>query len=87
MEYWGRISLIQQQLADGVAPSLEEILRYDDKAHQNVVEAYAWSWAAVIFLKNHPDTSKVFDELLEQKMTSDQTFDALAVSQASIAVA
>ncbi len=72
VEYWGRISLIQQQLADGVAPSLEEILRYDDKAHQNV-EAYAWSWAAVIFLKNHPDTSKVFDELLEQKMTSDQT--------------
>lgn len=72
VEYWGRISLIQQQLTDGVAPSLEEILRYDSKAHQNV-EAYAWSWAAVIFLKNHPDTSQAFNELLEQKMTSDQT--------------
>lgn len=72
VEYWGRISLIQQQLVDGVAPSLEEILRYDNKAHQNV-EAYAWSWAAVIFLKNHPDTSKVFAELLKQKMTDDQT--------------
>ncbi len=57
VEYWGRISLIQQQLSDGVAPSLEEILRYSDTAHQNV-EAYAWSWAAVIFLKNHPDTAK-----------------------------
>lgn len=72
VEYWGRISLIQQQLADGVAPSLEEVLRYDSRAHQNV-EAYAWSWAAVIFLKNHPATSKAFAELLKQKMTSDQT--------------
>lgn len=73
VEYWGRISLIQQQLTDGVAPSLEEILRYDGKAHQDV-DAYAWSWAAVIFLKNHPDTSQAFAELLKQKkMTSDQT--------------
>jgi hypothetical protein len=48
-------------------------LRYDSKAHQDV-EAYAWSWAAVIFLKNHPDTSKAFAEMLQQKkMTSDQT--------------
>lgn len=73
VQYWGRISVIQQQLVDGVAPSLEEILRYDNKAHLNV-EAYAWSWAAIIFLKNHPSTSKAFAELLKQKkMTSDQT--------------
>ena len=72
VEYWGRISLIQQQLTDGVAPSLEEILRYDNKAHQNV-EAYAWSWAAVIFLQNHPDTSKAFAELLKQPMKTDGT--------------
>ena len=72
VEYWGRISLIQQQLIDGVAPSLEEILRYDNKAHQNV-EAYAWSWAAVIFLRNHPDTSKAFEDLLKQPMKTDGT--------------
>ncbi len=72
VEYWGRISLIQQQLADGVAPSLEQILRYDNTAHQNV-EAYAWSWAAVIFLRNHPDTKKAFEDLLEQPMKSDGT--------------
>ena len=72
VEYWGRIPLIQQQLADGVAPSLEEILRYDSTAHQNV-EAYAWSWAAVIFLRNHPNTSKAFEDLLKQPMKSDGT--------------
>ncbi len=72
VEYWGRISLIQQQLADGIAPSLEEILRYDNTAHRNV-EAYAWSWAAVIFLRNHPDTAKAFEDLLKQPMKSDGT--------------
>ncbi len=65
--YWGRIKLIQQELTDGVAPSLETILRYSDSAHLQQ-EAYAWSWAAIIFLKNHPDTSATFAKLLGQPM-------------------
>ncbi len=68
--YWGRISLIQKQLADGTAPSLETILRYGNTAHQQV-DAYAWSWAAVLFLKHHPDTSKFFQRLFQQPMRSD----------------
>lgn len=70
--YWGRISLIQKQLAEGTAPSLETILRYDNTAHQQV-DAYAWSWAAVLFLKHHPDTSKFFKRLFQQPMRSDAT--------------
>lgn len=63
--YWGRTKLIQDQLSQGVAPSLETILRYSNTAHQQT-EAYAWSWAAVVFLKHHPDTAAAFAQLLQQ---------------------
>lgn len=69
---WGRISVIQQQLSDGIAPPLETILRYGSTAHRDA-EAYAWSWAAVLFLKHHPDSREVFKDLLEQPMRPDQT--------------
>jgi hypothetical protein len=72
--YWGRITLIQQQLADGLAPSLETVLRYGDTAHQEV-EAYAWSWAAVLFLRNHPDTADTFRLLLQQPMRPDASLN------------
>jgi hypothetical protein len=70
--YWGRALLIQQQLAEGVAPSLESILRYSNTAHQEV-DAYAWSWAAVLFLRHHPTTQKAFEQLLKQPMKPDST--------------
>ncbi|MEO8268974.1 MAG: hypothetical protein ABI557_04580, partial [Aureliella sp.] len=63
--YWGRTKTIQEQLGQGEAPSLETILRYSNTAHQQQ-EAYVWSWAAVVFLKNHPDTAAVFAQLLQQ---------------------
>lgn len=68
--YWGRITLIQDQLEMGVAPSLENILRYGNTAHQQV-DAYAWSWAAVLFMRHHPDTRSVFQELLNGELKSD----------------
>ncbi len=63
--YWGRTKLIQEQIHQGVAPSLETILRYSNTAHQQQ-EAYVWSWAAVVFLKHHPDTAAAFAQLLKQ---------------------
>lgn len=63
--YWGRTSLIEKQLSQGTAPSLETVLRYGNTAHQQQ-EAYVWSWAAVVFLKDHPETSAVFARLLQQ---------------------
>jgi hypothetical protein len=65
--YWGRTKIIQEQLADGVAPSLESILRYSTTAHQQQ-EAYAWSWAAVVFLQSHPSTAATFAKLLGQPL-------------------
>ena len=67
--YWGRVKIIQEQLAEGIAPSLESILRYNDTAHQQD-DAYAWSWAAIVFLKQHPDTQATFKRLLEQALQS-----------------
>lgn len=69
---WGRISLIQEQLETGIASSLETILRYDNRAHQQA-EAYAWSWAAVLFFMHHPDTKTAFSAMLKQPMKTDQT--------------
>jgi hypothetical protein len=69
---WGRITLIQEQLAQGTAPSMESILRYDNRAHQSV-DAYAWSWAAVIFLSQNPHTKKSFLGLLNDQLRSDAT--------------
>ncbi len=78
--YWGRTKIIQQQLTDGVAPSLETILRYGATAHQEQ-EAYAWSWAAVLFLKHHPDTADTFATLLRQPMMGRDTANRWLFSQ------
>lgn len=69
---WGRITLIQDQLAQGIAPSMETILRYDNRAHQSV-DAYAWSWAAVIFLSQNPHTQKAFMSLFDDQLRNDAT--------------
>lgn len=70
--YWGRISRIQEQLKNGSAPALETIMQYGSTAHREV-DAYAWSWAAVCFMKSHPDTREAFDEMLKQPMRADRT--------------
>lgn len=72
--FWGRIKLVRDQCAEGLAPSLEEILRYSNTAHQRV-DAYAWSWALTVFLMNHPDTSKVFEALLRQPAMNSREVD------------
>ena len=69
---WGRITRVQDQLAQGLAPSMESILRYDNSAHQSV-DAYAWSWAAVVFLSQHPHTKKAFMALFDGQLRNDAT--------------
>ena len=60
--YWGRIKAIRDDIAAGDRRSLEQILRYDRRAHRDV-EAYAWCWAAASFLDHHPLTHQRFLEL------------------------
>lgn len=70
--YWGRITRIRDELKGGTAPSLEDIMRYDGTAHRQV-EAYAWSWAAVLFLTQHADTRGPFQEIFQQPMRKDMS--------------
>lgn len=63
--FWGRTTLIQQQLSEGVAPAMDAIWRYNNTAHQRP-DAYAWSWAMVLFLNHHPTTSGMMQALIKQ---------------------
>lgn len=49
----GRIKLVRDAFADGRPLTLPEVMRIDNKqALDN--EAYAWCWAAAVFLDSHP---------------------------------
>ncbi len=58
----GRIELVETDLAAGHGRTLPQILAYDSHAHLKV-EPYAWSWAAVAFLDNHPRYRERFHDL------------------------
>jgi hypothetical protein len=58
----GRIELVETDLANGRGHTLPDVLAYDSRAHLKV-EPYAWSWAAVAFLDNHPRYRERFREL------------------------
>ncbi len=61
--YWGRIKVIQDEFAAGRGMMLSEIMRYDRAAHLRL-EPYAWCWAAVAFLDNHPVYRNRFRQLI-----------------------
>jgi len=55
---WGRIKLIRDACREGRAWSLEQVLAIDNRRVLNA-EAYAWSWALVSLLDEHPDRRPV----------------------------
>lgn len=60
--YLGRIKIIRDETSAGRGQALEEILRYDERAHLNV-EPYAWCWAAAAFLDGQSAYRKPFRRL------------------------
>ena len=60
--YLGRIKLIKEAVAAGKRMSLDQIMAYDGRAHRRT-EAYAWCWAATVFLSRHPAYRDRFAEL------------------------
>lgn len=55
---WGRVKIVKED-----APkSLVEIMQYGPRAHLRV-QPYAWSWACVAFLDNHPLCQQQFRQL------------------------
>jgi hypothetical protein len=68
----GRIKLVKDEIAAGRALSLKRVLALHPAAYiQN--EAYAWSWAAAIFLDRHPRWGDTFRRLREQLLKSNLT--------------
>ena len=60
--FWGRVKLVRDEFAASRGLMLEDVFRYDARAHLRI-EPYAWSWAACAFLDQHPLTQKAFREL------------------------
>lgn len=68
---WGRIALIEKQLAEAKPKSLNQILNTPPGAFRDV-NAYAWSWAACEFLAHHELSKQTFaglpDRLTERPL-------------------
>jgi len=62
---WGRVRLIQDAVAAGRRLAVDEVLAFDDRAHEEV-EPYAWCWALASFLDGHPRYRERFRQLAAQ---------------------
>jgi hypothetical protein len=70
--YWGRVKIVRDEFAANRGMMLEDVLRYDNRAHLRN-EPYGWCWAAAAFFDGHPLTQKAFRELKAD--TRDRTID------------
>jgi len=60
--YWGRVKIVRDDFAADEGLPLEAVMNYDSRAHQ-CVNAYAWCWAACLFLDTHPQTQAAFRKM------------------------
>ena len=60
--YWGRVKIVRDDYAAEKGMMLEDVFRYDARAHLKT-GPYGWSWAAAAFLDAHPATQATFREL------------------------
>lgn len=58
--YWGRLKAIDESLNSGTAPSLSQILAFQNDRDRTV--RYAWSWAACTFFSMHPKYSGLLSQ-------------------------
>ena len=59
---WGRIRIIQEAAAKGHAPSLKKVTEFIPSPNRQT-EFYAWCWAAITLLDQHPRYQKRFRTL------------------------
>jgi len=60
---WGRIKIVRDNFAVGHTPRLDQLFRIEPEQYYESVEAYAWSWAAAVFLDRHPEFRERFAKL------------------------
>jgi hypothetical protein len=71
--YWGRVKIIQDDFAANRGQSLQNVLEFGPQAHRRT-EAYAWSWAAVTLLAEHPLSKQAFREMFAHVKLPAQPF-------------
>ncbi len=59
---WGRIEIVQTDYAARKAKTLQRVMSYDPRVHEQN-EWYGWSWAAAAFLDGHPSYRARFRQL------------------------
>ncbi len=62
--YWGRIKLLREEASAQRVLSIDEVVSLDGEAFQEV-RGYAWSWALVALLDQHPDWRPIFHRRLK----------------------
>ena len=71
--FWGRVKIIKDDVAAQKGKMIEEVMQYGSNAHLNV-GAYGWSWAAAIFLDQHPEFQTIFRKHAENVADSTPQF-------------
>ena len=72
--YWGRVKKIKEDVKNGQALTLAEVLTIEPKAFLKV-HAYAWSWAACNFFSNHSKSKTFFQEMQSQVSREPEIFN------------
>lgn len=78
--YWGRVKIIRDDFAAGEGMQLARLMQYDNRAHQSV-NAYAWCWAACMFLDSHPVSRQAFRNMCEHVRLPASDFNRRLVDQ------
>ena len=72
--YWGRFKLMGQLREQSRVPKIEAVMRYGPNVAGSV-EAYGWSWAAVMILDAYPEYRHVLREAARAGRDSSQGFN------------
>ena len=66
VQSWGRLAMIDQNLNQAEAPTLSQILAYENDRDRT--KRYSWSWAACVFFTNHPKTKALLRESYQTRL-------------------
>ena len=76
---WGRIKIIREDVAHGKWMPLSRVFQYGPTAHRQV-SAYAYAWAACLFLSHHPRYRTAFKKLKTRVQDASAFVEAVSTS-------
>ena len=78
--FWGRVKKIKEDVKNGQAMTLAEVMTIDPEAFLKV-RAYAWSWAACDFFSNHSKSKAIFEKIQSQVSREPKSFNRRFLSR------